>query len=552
MSAPSKSQNALHESKARTAGTTQEDPVSNHEANTPCSTGIPRIACIDIPELGLQYAEQARCIAPDKPHILIEAHVRTPRILALNAAAQQRGLHRGMRLQEAQSVCEDIFVSTENTEAIAEARQTICARLEEFSPWIERHPQWPNSLWIRGDGLSSLWPSATQWGQSIHTSLMLQGWKNTVIVGFSRFFALAIARQHPGHLRVLTSPDQERVHALRTPLHFLIADPALRIEFETLGMHTLDDLYQLPLSAVQRRYGKEAAQWIQWVQYEHSMRSRAIVAPQVYRVRPTWDSAVIQHDVLLFRVQKPLRQLFSKIQRAGYSCDTLHVKFFFEWGRLIDDRLQKSIRDMGIEPYDTYQFTLQAAFAHLDEVRWTELLRLRLSRLKFPLGVIAVEIQADAVRAEIRQETWKEAGAPQVPDALLEALARIRAELGDQAVGHLDIEDAHLPETRNPWRSLRQLTAPNPHPLWTPHSLRRIYPRIHPLPTRANESELRAWLQTQNQSLSSLHGPYIVSGAWWQKPVERAYYYAVLGGGETLWVYYDRVRMQWMWQGNVY
>lgn len=536
---------------AKTAcdGATTEE----HEGGTtPSSTGVPRIACVDLTSFGLQYFERKQEVSPDTPHLLIDAHANTPRIVALNTAAQARNLRIGMRLQEAQSLCPEAHVNTQDEEAIQDALRTICARLESFSPWVERHPKWPHTLWLRGDGLSSLWSSATQWGRDIHSTLMLQGWRSTVVVGFSRFFALAIARQYPADLRVLTTPDQERARALCTALSLLITDPKLCDEFETLGLRTLKDLYQLPPSAVHRRYGKEAAQWIQWVKYQNSLHSRAITPPKEYKTQVAWDHAVSQQSTLLFLLQKPLHALFLKIQRDGYHCQTLHFDFSLDWGKLIDDALNQKIQKLGIAPHGSYAFSLQAAFAHLDEVRWTELLRLRLSRVTFPLGVVSVHIEAEATHQETRQEAWADAGSPQVPDALSEALSQVRAALGDHAVGHLELQEAHLPEVRNHWKKLHQLKVPNPHPLWTPQALRRIHPRAHPLPAQINEDALATWFQAQNQPLEALHGPYIISGGWWQKQVERAYYYAVLAGGETLWLYYDRARAQWMWQGNIF
>ena len=48
-----------------------------------------------------------------------------------------------------------------------------------------------------------------------------------------------------------------------------------------------------------------------------------------------------------------------------------------------------------------------------------------------------------------------------------------------------------------------------------------------------------------------LAGPYLVSGGWWRSVVHREYYFARMHDGEMLWIYYDRRRRRWRWQGQV-
>ena len=48
-----------------------------------------------------------------------------------------------------------------------------------------------------------------------------------------------------------------------------------------------------------------------------------------------------------------------------------------------------------------------------------------------------------------------------------------------------------------------------------------------------------------------LAGPYLVSGGWWRSAVHREYYFVRMQDGDLLWIYYDRPRRQWRWQGQV-
>jgi protein ImuB len=43
-----------------------------------------------------------------------------------------------------------------------------------------------------------------------------------------------------------------------------------------------------------------------------------------------------------------------------------------------------------------------------------------------------------------------------------------------------------------------------------------------------------------------------VSGGWWNgRGVHREYHFAETGGGDVLWVFYDRPRRRWFLQGRV-
>jgi protein ImuB len=50
-------------------------------------------------------------------------------------------------------------------------------------------------------------------------------------------------------------------------------------------------------------------------------------------------------------------------------------------------------------------------------------------------------------------------------------------------------------------------------------------------------------------SVVKLHGPYVVSGGWWQKEQQREYHYAQTRRGDLLWIYFDRVERRWFLQG---
>ena len=82
--------------------------------------------------------------------------------------------------------------------------------------------------------------------------------------------------------------------------------------------------------------------------------------------------------------------------------------------------------------------------------------------------------------------------------------------------------------------------------------VRRIHARAIALPPRPRH-EPDGWLVRGGVTghVRDLAGPYLVSGGWWRSTIHREYYFAQMRDGDVLWIYYDRPRRRWCWQGQV-
>jgi protein ImuB len=120
------------------------------------------------------------------------------------------------------------------------------------------------------------------------------------------------------------------------------------------------------------------------------------------------------------------------------------------------------------------------------------------------------------------------------------ALARLRAELGENSVMHAVIRDAHLPSARFAWEPLT-------------HVPERASPRVvsmRPLVRRILATPVLASTEWQ-RARSNLTGPYVIAGGWWSGGVRREYFFARTSDGALLWVYFDHRRQQFFLQGTV-
>ena len=70
-----------------------------------------------------------------------------------------------------------------------------------------------------------------------------------------------------------------------------------------------------------------------------------------------------------------------------------------------------------------------------------------------------------------------------------------------------------------------------------------------PLPAR-QKREPDGWWIAEGRVVQ-LQGPYVLSGGWWHKPVERAYHFAQLHSGAVAWVFFDVCSKRWLLHGWV-
>jgi protein ImuB len=202
----------------------------------------------------------------------------------------------------------------------------------------------------------------------------------------------------------------------------------------------------------------------------------------------------------------------------------------------------------------------------LDVVLLTELVRLRLEGLDLGAGAEQVAVELEAVAAT--PETLELFRHRQRRDlaAALRAVARVRAELGDQAVVQAELADGHLPEQSSRWIPVVGLAPPVPCPPRTgagrPPLVRRMLLRPRPLlngPASLahdhGEQLLRAAAGPNAPPIMRgdvrTSGPHLVSGNWWAGEQRRAYHYVEAVSGRLLWVYYDENEKRWYQQGTV-
>jgi protein ImuB len=318
-------------------------------------------------------------------------------------------------------------------------------------------------------------------------------------------------------------------------------EPEFRDILFKLGIKTVGDLLTLPPGGLRERFGKDAhrlylmAAGDLWTPLEPE-------APEEHiRQKSILDDAESDATRLLFLVKQLLHPLMAALAARGQALTTLWLSLLIDHG----DRLKEPLRP---------------AAPTLDAAQILDLVRLRLESLQLAAGVAEIELGAETCAATSEQLRLFTENPGRDLDAANRALARLRAEFGAESVVCARLTDGHLPEARFTWEPLTRIKLPQNvlngsndfNNLNSPKVLvRRVMAKPQRLAGGPCHSHEDGWLilGPRHATIDKLTGPYIFSGGWWNREIQREYYYAETRAGDLLWLFYDRVRRRWFWQG---
>ena len=520
-----------------------------------------RLACVDLPAFPLQLllrrhpewqAYPTAVVAEDKPQGLI---------LWVNEKARRQGVLPGLRYAAAFSLATALRAGEVAPAEIKIAARELTQRLMRFTPEVEPAADDSGVFWLNGAGLQRLYPSAHEWARAIHKDLHGQRFAANVAVGFTRFGSYAVAKA-VDKITVFGDPAEERRVAESIPLNRLNIDPAFRDMLFKLGVHTVGDLLLLPPGGLRERFGKEA-------QRLHRMAAGDLwtpLAPQAPDAPPVerqiLDDAEDDATRLLFLVKQLIHPLLRTLAARHQALIELRLSLLIDHGGWLRE-------------------SLRPAAPTLDAGQILDLARLRLESLRLDAGVVEIELGAETCAATSEQlhlfaekHLFGEVEGPSRDlDAANRALARLRAEFGDNSIVRARLTDGHLPEACFAWEPISNVQLPkaDPNDLNPSTALRagsakrlndlnsskflvrRIWAKPRRLPGGPQRSHEDGWLilGPKYGSIDKLSGPYVFSGGWWNREIQREYYYAETRRGDLLWLYYDRVRRRWFWQGII-
>lgn len=491
-----------------------------------------RLACVDVPALPLQLLLRAHEDWRAFPVAVVEEEKPLAFIAWVNERAYRLSILPGMRYAAGLSISGDLRAGVVSESEIAQAVSQVTESLREFTPHIEPSMDEPGVFWLDASGLSGLFPSLQTWGEQIRAKLASEKLRASVVIGFSRFGTYALAKSRRT-VTLLETPESERTAASRVPLRRLRFNPETREALHKLGIETVGQFLELPASGLLQRFGPEAkrlhdlASGSAW----NPLQPKPAVAPLTGRMELGFPETDVMR--LVFCVKRLLHPLIEGLVEREQALWELALTLHFE------DAAPKIERLRPAEPT-------------LEVTQLLNLVHLRFEAIQLPGGVVELALEATGVPAS-REQLRLHASRPRRDlAAATRALARIRAEFGEDVVVRPVLKAGHLPEASFAWEPLQTLTRVDVAAPYSPVLVLRVLEKPLPLPLRERR-EPEGWLlhDWRMGPVTKLDGPYEVSGGWWGGGVQRAYHFAETQRGDQLWLYYDVRRRRWFLHGVV-
>jgi protein ImuB len=476
------------------------------------------------------------------PVVVIEEDRPQGVVLWACERARAVGVLAGQRYAQALSLCGGLRARVVPPEQIEAAITELRAALHRLSPRVEVGE--PGTFWLDGDGLTRIFASGTAWGKEIAKTNAELGFTGAVVVGFSRFATYAIARATRHGVTVLRNDTDERAAASAVPLARLEIDPKLRDALARLGVTTVGQMVRLPGGGILERFGREAHRLYQLAAGELWDPLVPIAPPEAPDERVLLDDDEEDVERLVFVIKAPLDRLLDRLAARGRALTALHLELALKHG---------------VGKIELRADCIKPASATLDGRALLRLVHLRLTGMPPIAPINAIRVWADDAPATREQLALFATKPRRDLRAADDALARLRAELGDDAVVRAVLREGHLPEASFGWERLVHVVPAQPEAKLVRPLVRRMFVRPQPLPPQARQVRDDGWLLSglEHGAVVRIFGPYVVSGGWWTQragasgPTHREYHFAELRRGDCLWVYYDRNRRRWFWQGAV-
>lgn len=559
------------------------------------------MACVDAPAFPLQLLLGRHPEWKGHPVVVVDKDKPQGIIQWANMEARCHRILPGMRYAAGLALSSDLRAGVVDEDAIAQGVNLLADLLRRFSPDVEPAADEPGVFWLNASGLERLFGNLQEWASGIRTELDAAGFGAHVTVGFSRFGTYAIAKAGIGasreqapfrarraprrrgrgeyktetivletggpsgarppasappmppepphrppakpdgrlppvsqHVVVFLDPEEERAAARGVPLECLGVEPDLRDTLDRLGVRTVGAFLDLPATGIRRRFGKRAYELHKLATGElwAPLSPQAPVEPIVEHV--DLDDAESNAERLLFLVKRMLTPLLAALAARHEALTVLII-------------------DMKLDGPPPRTERIKLAEPTLDARQILNLVHLRLEGMELIAGVTELQLSVESVRATVEQlRLFVEQPKRDLASAR-RAFARIRAELGNDTIVVARLREGHLPEASFTWESLETLDLAQPLPVEGDRPMvRRVFQRSLRLPPRPRH-EPDGWLLRgeEHGHVVKFIGPYVISGGWWVAPVHREYHFAELRGGELMWIYYDRRRRRWFWQGQV-
>ena len=385
---------------------------------------------------------------------------------------------------------------------------------EAFSPFFEQTT--PDTVVFCIDGLKRLYGTPHQIAQAI-----AQRAGNSVNISIAENAEAAIlaARNFPG---VTVAPNLNDLDITTLPLTEEMAEI-----LDSWGIHTLEQLAQLPEAGIAERFGPAGVS-LQRLARGAVDRPLKIFQPEItYNDRIQLDHPISLLEPLLFLIARMLNDQCEKLLSHGMAANEITIRLELE-------NMTEHVR------------TLRLPIPMRESKALLKLLQMDLEAHPPDDATVALALSLKPVNPRTVQNGIFLPVTP-APDKLELTLARIRGIVGENNVGIPELLNTHHP---HPFRlAPRQPQLTDPPPATIQHAFRYFRPPLAAKVELQNDRPVRLTASGIHGKVLTASGPWRTSGDWWTlAPWNRDEWDIALAGG--MYRIYREPNQHWFLEGT--
>jgi protein ImuB len=494
-----------------------------------------RIACLSVPDFPLAALLRAQPELRGERVAVADGQGPRAPLLAISAAAEQRGVRTGLSVAQAVAIDRDLLVRTASPDLMQSAQAALCDAASSFSPRVE--DAGAGVAYLDLDGLASLYDTESQLANALAQRALHLGLDAQVGVSGSKIAAMLAAR-HGGGVTVVP-PGEEANLLAPVPVALLEPSPALRATLQRWGIRCLGDLAALPASAVGTRLGPEGVALVRRARGEDARPLVPRPVPLCFEESVDFEYGVETLEPLLFVLRGVLGRLTARLAVRGLICSDLRLAL----------RLATRGRD---------ERMVSVAAPSNDVKTLLALVQLHLEAHPPSAAIEALRLTAVPERLRAAQLDLFRPSGP-APAQLAVTLARLAAICGADRVGTPVVADSHRPDAYGVGAfgpgsdfllPLPQGERGSEGRNVIPIALRAIRPpQAVEVFCARDQPEFVRGARFAGRVVHTA-GPWRVQTDWWnEQSTTRDYYDVQLSDGGVYRLYYARVQHEWFVEG---
>jgi protein ImuB len=456
-----------------------------------------------LPNLQLNI-QQSQAEGVNSSSAQIIYHPKLNQVLQLNHQAEKLGIKMGMGLASASILCSNLAISEYKEEIAIQALQGLANQLYLVTSDIVIDE--PFGLYLRAQNMLRLYGGLSDYWQVVREVISRHGYDIYYASAFSVNAAKLIAK----HKQKFISHDKALIHEQLQKCSLLLTniDKKDIEKLQRIGIKSIVDLFEQPLSALASRVSKFSLQIVSELRGESAAKLRFYQAPKQYE----------HYLELLYDIELSAR-LLPVIKKCLVALEAY---------LLVRNGLALSIQiTLYQREHEPITQVINSALPIYKSAHWLDIIELRLEQLRLDSSVYGITLKCQKIEpADACESDFFSEKSTQI--AAMTLISRLKAKLGEAEVQVMRYHDDHRPEccTQLSTESINE-------------------DRRNKQTTPAYFLDRPGFLLHEPIQLSTkvsiIDGPERVVSGWWDGHiVQRDYFLAQSDQGQQMWVFKTR------------